>query len=174
MKSLWLAFLALALIQASRLDSVRYDSYQQQTYRAWISSLWTRVYDWWYGVTPSDCRDLVLYEGGDSSAEEWHFPNFASSGSGSNIDTSYSTSGSSSGDRKNRDALEAFIQSGTADATSSKVWKDTLEEPQGAAQQVKPENDVAATSEFLLDNENFNEDYLYERKPHSSTEDSRS
>jgi hypothetical protein len=131
--------LAICVVLASRLDTKPLLTKEDQKVPAtgWLSNIWNRIYDWWYGK-PSDCRDMVVWEPGDSSAEEWHPRSGDSSDSGRM--TSWST-GTSSGEDTNKktskrplnrsaedlskSAYEAFFANGQAE--EKPVWKSSLE-----------------------------------------------
>lgn len=77
----------LQTIQASRFYS-NWSAYQSpngvdtSASRTWgwiyVSTIINRLYDWWYG-DPRECRDLVLWDCDQTSAEEWFAPENSSS-----------------------------------------------------------------------------------------------
>lgn len=151
--------LALVLISASRLQTTPLLKTAEQPAQtsSWFGSFWNKIYDWWYGK-PSDCRDMVVWEPEDTSAEEWQPPRSDESDGSGGI-TSWSTSSGSEKDKMktpkieddlSKSAYEVFFAKGETE--EKPVWKGSLESTAEAKQSLEaPE--TALEGEENLDTE---------------------
>ncbi len=121
--------LVIGLLLASRFE----ERPLTVKHKGWFDSWRDWIWDWWYGKTMSECRDLVPYHGHtdyETSAEE--FTNSDDYGSNTTSSTTPSSSGSS-GDRQamldlTRSIFDKFFSSETDTAGENKVWRNSLED----------------------------------------------
>lgn len=159
--------LAIIVISASRLQTtplLKNDDQPATTSSWWFGSILNKIYDWWYGK-PSDCRDMVVWEPEDTSAEEWHPRSDESSGSGAI--TSWSTSSGSEKEKKggkkakskddlSKSVYEMFFAKGEAD--EKPVWKASLDST--AEPTVKQSLEAPETT---LEGENLDSEDVFKR-----------